>query len=99
MDDLDEAAYEDRVDDWIEQGLSLMKEMKERIVNAHEADIGDNGPWQEYGKGFFVPAWIHRRLFGYQRDGLKWMWGLHQQGCGGCLGDEVSFGLLMPPSK
>ena len=44
----------------------------------------------EYGEGFFVPAWIHRRLFGYQREGLKWMWGLHQQGCGGCLGDEVS---------
>ena len=87
IDDLEETAYEDRVDDWIENGLSRMKEMKELIDTGE--DIADNGPWQEYGEGFFVPAWIHRRLFGYQREGLKWMWGLHQQGCGGCLGDEV----------
>jgi len=88
LDDLEESAYEDRIDDWIENGLSRMKEMKE-LIDTGEG-IADDGPWQEYGEGFFVPAWIHRRLFGYQREGLKWMWGLHQQGCGGCLGDEVS---------
>lgn len=90
IDDFDEIDYEDRVDDWIQNGLSRMKEMKERIETGEV--VADDDPWQNYGNGdnFFVPAWIHRRLFGYQREGLKWLWGLHQQGCGGCLGDEVS---------
>jgi hypothetical protein len=90
IDDFNEIDYEDRVDDWIQNGLSRMKEMKERLETCD--DIADDGPWQNYGHGdnFFVPAWIHRRLFGYQREGLKWLWGLHQQNCGGCLGDEVS---------
>jgi hypothetical protein len=89
LDDLEEWAYEDRVDDWIEHGLSRMKEMKERVDDGVLAAVGDDGLWQDYGNGLWVPAWIHRRLFGYQREGLKWMWGLQLQGCGGCLGDEV----------
>ena len=92
LDDWDEWDYEDRVEEWIANGLGRMKEMKERVVDDQEASMDDDGPWQVYSEGFFVPAWIHRRLFGYQRQGLKWLWGLHQQGCGGCLGDEMGLG-------
>jgi hypothetical protein len=95
LDDFEEWAYEDRVDDWIEYGLSRMKEMKERVDDGVAAAVGDDGLWQDYGEGLWVPAWVHRRLFGYQREGLKWMWGLQLQGCGGCLGDEVRGKVLL----
>lgn len=28
----------------------------------------------------------------YQKIGIKWLWELHQQGCGGILGDEMGLG-------
>lgn len=83
LDDIDEWVYEDRVDDWIENGLGRMKIMKER-------DDGEvlPGP-EEYDGGLLIPAWMNNRLFGYQREGLKWMWDLHQQESGGIIGDEM----------
>lgn len=86
VDDLDDWAYEDRVDDWIESGLSRMKDMKER-------DKDDAPPGaEEYPGGLCVPAWINDRLFGYQRSALQWMWDLHKQGVGGIVGDEMGLG-------
>ena len=86
IDDLHESSYEDRVDDWIENGLSRMKEMKER-------DEGDLAPGEEeYPGRLWVPAWVNDRLFGYQRVALQWMWGLHQQEAGGLIGDEMGLG-------
>jgi len=81
VDDLDERRYEDRVDDWIENGLSRMKDMKER-------DKNETLPGAEELKGgLYLPAWINDRLFGYQRTGLRWMWELHLQEAGGIVGD------------
>jgi hypothetical protein len=83
IDDIDEWNYEDRVDDWIVNGIQRMKVMKER----DESEIlpGD----AEYEGGLFVPAWINNHLFSYQRDGVEWMWNLHQQALGGIIGDEM----------
>jgi hypothetical protein len=82
-DDLEEWVYFDRVDEWLEQGLSKMKVMKER-------DTEDVLPGtQTYPGGLYIPAWINDRLFGYQRDSLQWMWDLHQQEVGGIIGDEM----------
>ncbi len=83
IDDYEEDSYTDRVDDWIESGLSMMKEMKER-------DILDTQPGeQKLQGGLYIPAWINNRLFGYQRESLEWMWELHQQQVGGIIGDEM----------
>lgn len=83
LDDMNEWAYEDRVDDWLEHGLSRMKKMKER-------DELESVPGaEEYDGGLLVPAWMNDRLFTYQREGLKWMWDLHQQQAGGIIGDEM----------
>jgi len=79
VDDIDELDYEDRVDDWIETGLSRMKAMKER--DDSEAPPGA----EEYEGGLLVPEWMNNRLFSYQREGLKWMWELHQQLVGGVV--------------
>jgi DNA excision repair protein ERCC-6 len=86
LDDLEEWVYEDRVDNWIESGLSRMKKMKER-------DASDALPGAEdYPGGLWVPAWINDRLFEYQRTGIKWMWDLREQEAGGIVGDEMGLG-------
>lgn len=82
VDDLEELNYEDRVDDWIENGLHRMKKMKER-------DTEDSSPGAQYMDGLYIPAWVNDRLFGYQREGIRWMWDLHQQRVGGVVGDEM----------
>jgi hypothetical protein len=86
LDDLEEWVYEDRVDNWIESGLSRMKKMKER-------DASDALPGAEdYPGGLWVPAWINDHLFEYQRAGIKWMWDLREQEAGGIVGDEMGLG-------
>jgi len=86
LDDLNEFDYEDRVDDWIANGLSRMKKMKER-------DDDEVPPGAVMlSNGLYIPGWINDRLFGYQREGLRWMWELHRQEAGGCLGDEMGLG-------
>ena len=82
-DDWEEWVYMDRVDEWIEEGLGKMREMKERATD-------DELPGEQtLDGGLYIPAWINDRLFGYQREGLQWMWDLHQQQCGGIVGDQM----------
>ncbi|KAL9180108.1 hypothetical protein ACHAXT_008078 [Thalassiosira profunda] len=86
VDDIDEYDYEDRVDDWIENGLDRMGQMAER-------DISESLPGTAvYEGGLEIPAWINDRLFSYQRTGVRWMWELHCQGAGGVVGDEMGLG-------
>ncbi|VDM32496.1 unnamed protein product [Hydatigera taeniaeformis] len=42
--------------------------------------------------GLRVPGEIWSRLYAYQREGVSWLWGLHQHGVGGILGDEMGLG-------
>ena len=76
-DDWEEWVYTDRVDNWNEDGLSRMRVMKERDASAPLPGA------HTYEGGLYIPAWINDRLFGYQREGLQWMWNLHQQQAGG----------------
>ena len=77
IDDMDEFDYEDRVDDWMENGVKNMRDMAER-------DTSEIAPGSVvYEGGLEIPAWINDRLFPYQRTGVRWMWELHCQGAGG----------------
>lgn len=38
---------------------------------------------------------ISRMLYSHQREGLKWLWGLHCSGTGGILGDDMGLGKTM----
>lgn len=38
---------------------------------------------------------LYKQLFDYQRDGVKWMWGLYMKGEGGILGDDMGLGKTM----
>lgn len=42
--------------------------------------------------GLHIPGVIHERLFPYQRTGVRWLWELHCQECGGIIGDEMGLG-------
>lgn len=46
----------------------------------------------EIDKKFKVPLQKWNRLYGYQQDGVKWLWNLHCQSTGGLLGDEMGLG-------
>mmetsp|Transcript_4359 Transcript_4359/g.10213 ORF Transcript_4359/g.10213 Transcript_4359/m.10213 type:complete len:1276 (+) Transcript_4359:56-3883(+) len=86
MDDWEEYDYEDRVDDWVENGIQNMKDMKER-------DADETPPGKEkFEGGLVIPAWINDRLFPYQRTAVRWMWELHKQQAGGIVGDEMGLG-------
>ena len=84
IDDVDEFDYEDRVDDWIENGLDNMNVMSER--DSSEVPPGS----VVYEGGLEIPAWINNRLFPYQRIGVRWMWELHCQGAGGVVSRVLS---------
>ena len=38
---------------------------------------------------FRVPGEIWVKLFKYQQVSVRWLWELHQQRCGGIIGDEM----------
>ena len=80
LDDFEEDDYEDRVDEWIVNGIDRMRVMKER-------DEAESPPGEEvYEGGLTIPAWVNDNLFPYQRTGLQWMWELHKQQAGGIIG-------------
>ncbi|KAH7949001.1 hypothetical protein HPB49_004159 [Dermacentor silvarum] len=41
---------------------------------------------------FRVPKVIWSKLYRYQQTGVRWLWELHRQGCGGIVGDEMGLG-------
>ncbi|KAI8922386.1 SNF2 family N-terminal domain-containing protein [Powellomyces hirtus] len=49
--------------------------------------------FHELAGGYKLPSDLYHRLFPHQRDGVEWMWTLHNQGkIGGILGDDMGMG-------
>lgn len=44
--------------------------------------------FSELDNGFKLPSKLWNKLYPYQQAGIQWLWGLHQNSCGGCLGDD-----------
>ncbi|XP_071482267.1 DNA excision repair protein ERCC-6-like [Diadema antillarum] len=55
------------------------------ISDSEEEDVDLDG-------GFKIPARIWKRLYRYQKIGVKWLWELHRQKAGGIIGDEMGLG-------
>ena len=75
-------------DDW---------EDEEYLARLDECGIGDGGVEEicntsSNGSGLSVPRKVWDSLHEYQRDGVRWLLGLHRQGIGGILGDEMGLG-------
>jgi hypothetical protein len=45
--------------------------------------------------GFFFNVF----RFSYQRAGVKWLWELHEQKCGGIIADEMGLGKVKNHTK
>ena len=55
------------------------------VINQEYLD----GSRAHVGDGFFIEKQLFDRLFGYQRDGLLFLWRLFRQNKGGVLGDDM----------
>ncbi|CAH8494429.1 unnamed protein product [Dicrocoelium dendriticum] len=42
--------------------------------------------------GFHLPRSLYDKLYPYQRDGVRWLWRLHNTGPGGVLADDMGLG-------
>jgi DNA excision repair protein ERCC-6 len=42
--------------------------------------------------GLFVPSLVKKKLFSYQRTGLRGMWELYKEDSDGIVGDEMGLG-------
>jgi DNA excision repair protein ERCC-6 len=51
-----------------------------------------NESYYELDGGLRVPSDLWNRLYKFQKTGVKWLWELHLQRCGGILGDEMGLG-------
>lgn len=50
---------------------------------------GENGGMVPLGKGFYLYKDLEKNLYAHQKQGVLWMWGLHQKRKGGILGDDM----------
>jgi DNA excision repair protein ERCC-6 len=46
----------------------------------------------EFVGGFTLPSFIYDKLLPHQKQGIEWLWELHQQNVGGVIGDEMGLG-------
>jgi DNA excision repair protein ERCC-6 len=58
--------------------------------------LGAGGPDENIAGEGATPLWlpgaVARKLMGYQRTALRWLWSLHGQGVGGIVADEMGLG-------
>ncbi|KAL5108220.1 DNA excision repair protein ERCC-6 [Taenia crassiceps] len=64
----------------------------QRRICANRDQHSEDIPEEVLEGGLRVPGAIWSRLYTYQREGVSWLWGLHQHGVGGILGDEMGLG-------
>jgi DNA excision repair protein ERCC-6 len=65
---------------------------EKRMKHLKKTDELDHDSFIELDGGLKVPESIWKRLYKFQKTGLKWLWELHSQKCGGILGDEMGLG-------
>ncbi|CAG5128960.1 unnamed protein product [Candidula unifasciata] len=81
-DDADAESYQKR----------LFRQQKlDQLEEGQDAD-SDNDPEAEFDGGFQVPRKLWKKLFNYQKTGVRWLWELHCQQAGGIVGDEMGLG-------
>ena len=88
-DDGDVQNYLARIKTWKRDKLI---EKKRKIDNDEEESEEDMDTYEELKDGFRIPLNIWNKLYKYQKTGVRWLWELHSQGCGGILADEMGLG-------
>ncbi|KAG8346261.1 Type III restriction enzyme res subunit SNF2 family N terminal domain [Trypanosoma vivax] len=66
------------------------------LADKHDIVTGDNAPAPSnfivLAPGISLQESVYQRLLEYQKEGVSWLLGLHQQRVGGILGDEMGLG-------
>jgi len=71
----------------------IRSEYKLRVRNWEKKQTGDIASVEiDSSRGLRIPEEIWKRLFGYQRTGVRWLWELYSQKVGGIVGDEMGLG-------
>ncbi|XP_054156083.1 DNA excision repair protein ERCC-6-like [Oppia nitens] len=71
---------------------------KQRLLERHEnirpdgTEVKNLDELVKLDNGFQLPKRIWDQLYAYQQTGVKWLWELHGNGCGGIVGDEMGLG-------
>lgn len=62
---------------------------------ANDTGVEDDMVLAEGRQSYTLRATIAHMLYPHQREGIKWLWGLHTKGMGGILGDDMGLGKTM----
>lgn len=83
--------YIQRIEAWKEERL---RKKQAKILQGGDLDSEEEEEegYEEFDGGYRIPLGVWNKLFKYQRTCVKWLWELHNQGCGGILGDEMGLG-------
>eukprot|EP00794_Sanderia_malayensis_P004167 gene4167-4721_t len=93
VDDGDVKVYNERI-----RILRLKEKLKDAnavdtVADFELSDEEENDTKEVFlKKGFSLPYRTWRKLYKYQRTGVKWLWELHNQEVGGIIGDEMGLG-------
>ncbi|XP_060531636.1 LOW QUALITY PROTEIN: DNA excision repair protein ERCC-6-like [Cylas formicarius] len=77
---------------------ALVKNYKARLdkyykkLEEHKLDDLEDESDVALSGGLKVHRELWERLYGYQQDGVEWLWDIHQKSVGGLLGDEMGLG-------
>ncbi|KAL1487995.1 hypothetical protein ABEB36_015375 [Hypothenemus hampei] len=82
------------VDDALDENYNsrLQSYYEEQEQNLEELRVEDSKDYKKLKGGLKVPKKNWTRLYEYQKEGVFWLWELHQKPCGGLLGDEMGLG-------
>jgi SNF2 family DNA or RNA helicase len=61
------------------------------LIEGEFVRCAESGNWHLPG-GYSLSPTLYDRLYSYQREGVMWMWDLHQRKVGGVLGDDMGLG-------
>ncbi|CAG5051886.1 unnamed protein product [Parnassius apollo] len=99
IDDGDTKVYKNRIASWNKNLKAVCSGSSDEYIDYYTADIQyvlngnpDIEENHELQNGLYVPKYIWKQLYKYQRTGVKWLWELHQVQSGGLLGDEMGLG-------
>ncbi|KAJ8318779.1 LOW QUALITY PROTEIN: hypothetical protein KUTeg_003870 [Tegillarca granosa] len=82
-DDGDDYAFEKRL-----KNFNTAERLRQTRLDEGEESISDED--EEFDGGLHVPGRIWCKLF--KKQGVRWLWELHQQEAGGIIGDEMGLG-------
>lgn len=82
-------------EDWDSDNLDCVEDCEETSPAVDREiwkDTESSGEDVVFEGDFILPSCIYDRLFEYQKQGIRWLWELHQQTVGGIVGDEMGLG-------